>query len=67
MMNVTDSTKAKEAAKRFIEDLKSGKIKKDVLPNKAENYTRKEEKKDFEHFCKFAETDYYKELINREY
>jgi hypothetical protein len=37
MMNVTDSTKAKEAAKRFIEDLKSGKIKKDVLPNKAEN------------------------------
>jgi len=63
-MSSTVPDKAKEAAKRFIEDLKSGKIKKDVLPNKAERYSGKEEKKDFEHFCKFAETEYYKELIN---
>lgn len=62
-MNFVDSTKAKEAAKRFIEALKSGKIKKDVLPDKAENYSKEEEKKDIEHFCKFAETQYYKELI----
>jgi hypothetical protein len=64
-MNVIDSPKAKEAAKRFIEDLKNGKIKKDVLPNTAENYSKEEEKKDFDRFCKFAETDYYKELIDQ--
>ncbi len=64
-MNANDSFKAKEAAKRFIQALKSGKIKRDVLPGKAENYLKEEEKKDFEHFCKFAETQYYKELIER--
>ena len=58
------SDKAKRASKRFIENIKNGKIRKDVLPNNAPPFTEEEEKKEYEHFCKFAESELYKKLVS---
>jgi len=59
------SSKSKEAAKKFIIAVKSGKIKKDTLPNNAKCFHGVEERVDFEHFCEFAESDFYKELLDQ--
>lgn len=56
-------TKAEDAARRFIEDLKSGKIKRDVLPDSSEEFTAEDERKEYEHFLKFSETELYKKLV----
>lgn len=57
------SKKAEDAAKRFIESLKSGKIKRDILPDSSEEFTGEDERKEYEHFLKFSETEFYKKLV----
>lgn len=41
-------------AERFVELLKEGKIKKDILPNNAPDYSVTREKKDLENYRFFA-------------
>jgi hypothetical protein len=64
-MKVKVSDRARKASKRFIDDLKSGKIKKDILPNNAKKFSGEKEMEDFVKFCEFAESSFYKELIER--
>jgi hypothetical protein len=62
-MKNTILTKAEDAAKRFIERLRSGKIKKYILPDNSEEFTVEDERKEYEHFLKFSETEFYKKLV----
>lgn len=62
---IETSKKSKEAAKRFIMSIKSGKLKKDLFPHNARCFHGVEERKEFEHFCEFAESALYKELLDQ--
>lgn len=55
---------ASEAAGRFITALKTGEIKMDILPDDSKEFTKEDEQKEHEHFCKFAESDLYRRIVN---
>lgn len=54
--------KAKEAAKRFINAIKSGKLKRTLEPVIVDDKPFNE-KEDYEKFKKFSETPFYKRLL----
>lgn len=53
-------------SKKFIALLESGKIKKNILPNSALDYTKYQEQKDFSLFCNFVNSFALDEIINCE-
>jgi hypothetical protein len=55
-------TKAKAAAKRFMDALKSGKLKCTLEPVIVDEKPF-DEKEDYERFKKFSETPFYKRLL----
>ena len=52
--------KASQAANRFINDLKSGKIKRYILPQSEE---KEDQEKSFKKFCEFTKSDLFKKIM----
>ena len=54
------SIKASQAATRFIGDLRSGKIKRDILPQSDE---KEDQEESFKKFCEFTKSDLFKKIM----
>lgn len=60
-----DSANAKKAAGKFIQNIRSGNIAKDTLPNSFENYTDFLEQADLESYKKYIRTLTYFDCIEK--
>ena len=58
------SEETRIAAENFIRKIKTGEIKREVEPGSS-NGVSFDDKKDFENFVKFSETDFYRELLEQ--
>ena len=54
------SVMASQASSRFINDLKSGKIKRDILPQSDE---KEDQEESFKKFCEFTKSDLFKKIM----
>jgi len=54
------SVKASQASSRFINDLKSGKIKRYILPQSEE---KEDQEESFKQFCEFTKSDLFKKIM----
>ena len=52
--------KASQASNRFINDLKSGKIKRYILPQSEE---KEDQEESFKKFCEFTKSDLFKKIM----
>lgn len=63
---MTIERKKMDNAERFIELIQEGKIKKDILPNTAPDYTKSQEQKDLKEYCLFLNSFAFDELFKGE-
>ena len=59
-------TKGEKSAKNFVSLLERGVIRKNILPNTSENYSKEQEEKDLVHYKKFLQSFAYDDIIECE-
>lgn len=63
---MNEMTKSEKSARNFISLLERGAIRKNILPNTSEDYSKEQEEKDLYHYKRFLQSFAYDDILECE-